>query len=327
MNIYIDTNILLSFFHLTSDDLEELGKLVVLLKQKKVRLLLPQQTSDEFHRNRENKIADAIKRFRDQKLNLQFPAMCKDYKSYAELRKLQKEYEKLHSELLSQMLKDIDACKLKADALIAQLFALATPIANSPELVERARLRMEVGNPPGKDGSFGDAINWEALMEIVKAKEDLYFISDDKDYCSPLNEDRFNEFLVREWEEAKKSKLRFYKRLSAFFKDTFPDIKLAQELEKDLLIQALASSGTFASTHNVVAKLAEYGDFTASQANDIVNAALSNNQVLWIIGDNDVRDFLSRVVNQHADNLDPEKLAEIVPHLQPEQAEVDEIPF
>ena len=41
MNIYIDTNILLSFYHLTSEDLEELKKLVALLKQKKARLLLP----------------------------------------------------------------------------------------------------------------------------------------------------------------------------------------------------------------------------------------------------------------------------------------------
>ena len=42
MNVYIDTNILLSFFHLTSDDLEELDKLVVLLKQKKIKRLLPE---------------------------------------------------------------------------------------------------------------------------------------------------------------------------------------------------------------------------------------------------------------------------------------------
>ena len=101
MNLFIDTNIFLSFYHLTSEDLEELRKLAVLLDQKKVTLYVTDQVIDEFRRNREAKIADALKRLTDQKLTLQFPQMCKDYPEYGELRELQKEYESAHSALLA----------------------------------------------------------------------------------------------------------------------------------------------------------------------------------------------------------------------------------
>jgi hypothetical protein len=55
---------------------------------------------------------------------------------------------------------------------------------------------MSVGNPPGKQGSLGDAINWEALLAEVPDGEDLYLIADDRDYLSVLNENKPKEFLV-----------------------------------------------------------------------------------------------------------------------------------
>jgi len=48
LNLFIDTNILLSFYHLTSDDLEELRKLSALLKKREVRLFVPDQVVHEF---------------------------------------------------------------------------------------------------------------------------------------------------------------------------------------------------------------------------------------------------------------------------------------
>lgn len=53
VNLFIDTNIFLSFYHLSGEDLEELDKLAVLIKKKQVQLLLPRQVRDEFYRNRE----------------------------------------------------------------------------------------------------------------------------------------------------------------------------------------------------------------------------------------------------------------------------------
>ena len=106
MNVFLDTNIFLSFYHLTNDDLEELLKLKVMLEKKNVVLFLPTQIMDEYWRNRENKIAAALKSLKDQNLKLQFPVLCKDYMEYDTLRELQKELGKQHSSLLSKIAKE-----------------------------------------------------------------------------------------------------------------------------------------------------------------------------------------------------------------------------
>lgn len=43
MNLFIDSNVFLSFYHLTSEDLTELNKLVDLLEEKEIRMYLPEQ--------------------------------------------------------------------------------------------------------------------------------------------------------------------------------------------------------------------------------------------------------------------------------------------
>jgi predicted nucleic acid-binding protein len=78
MELFIDTNVFLSFLHYSGDDLEELNKLAVLLREGRLRLLLPDQVAAEFRRNREAKIADSLKRLRDIRLAPQFPQICKD---------------------------------------------------------------------------------------------------------------------------------------------------------------------------------------------------------------------------------------------------------
>jgi predicted nucleic acid-binding protein len=330
MNLFIDTNIFLSFYHLTSEDLEELRKLAVLLDQKKVSLYITDQVCAEFARNRESKISDAIKRLADQRLNLQFPQLCKDYPEYSELRDLQKKYESVHSALLEKVDRDVAEHTLKADKTIQELFEKAKVLKTSAELIEKARIRIQIGNPPGKDGSLGDAISWEALLENGP-EEDLFFVTDDRDYVSVLNESMFKEFLFDEWKGRKKSDLILYRRRSSFFKDKFPDIKLATELEKELLIRDLANSANFAQTHSVISRLSKFTEFTTPQVNEIAQAAISNNQIRWIIEDADVEAFL-KPISQRKD-LDPAVRKEVIGLLvkpaKPEPVEVsdDEIPF
>ena len=246
MNLFIDTNVFLSFYHLSSNDLEELKKLGVVVRQGKINLLLPDQVVNEFQRNRANKIADALKRLREQRrLSIQFPQMCKEYEEYERLREIQRVYEEQFAKLLEKIDGDVESQRLKADNILQGLFALATQIKMDQHIIERARLRFDLGNPPGKNNSLGDAVNWEALLSKVPIGEPLYFISDDKDFCSPLDEGMFDPFLLGEWEKIKLSKLFFYKRLSGFLKEKFPDINLANEGEKDLLIRDLANSSSF----------------------------------------------------------------------------------
>jgi rRNA-processing protein FCF1 len=307
-HLFIDTNVLLSFYHFAGDDLEELKKLIVLLEQKKVKLYLPSQVIAEFNRNREAKIADGLKRFKEQRLSLQFPQMCRDYAEYEKLRQLQRAYETEHATLLNRLNEDITAYDLKADRITSELFRLGKQIDCSDALVGRARNRFDLGNPPGKKGSLGDALNWEALLSDVPEKSDLHFISEDRDFSSALNAEVFSGFLAEEWTKKKESTLIFYKRISAFFKEYFPDIKLATEFEKDLLIADFTNSYNFARTHSVIAKLSKYTDFTAAQVNAIVSAAVNNSQIRSIIDDPDVLEFLTSAVKGHEDLIDGENL-------------------
>lgn len=306
MNLFIDTNIFLSFFHLSNDDLEEIHKLTVLIEKGEVILWLPEQIIDEFYRNRENKISEATKKLKEQHTKPQFPQICKDYDEYPEIRELLKEYEKKLSSLIKKVSDDISARTLKADQKIAELFDKSKVINTSQELVDKARLRMDVRNPPGKDGSLGDAINWEGLLEKVPNKQDLYLIADDKDYYSVLDDNKLKDFLLDEWKHKKTANIKFFRRLSQFFKDHYPDIKLATELEKELAIQSLVNSGSFASTHSAIAQLSKYVEFNKSQVNELVQIVDSNTQVGWIICDQDVYDFYCNLVKNHGELIEAE---------------------
>lgn len=330
MNLFIDTNILLSFYHYTSDELEELKKLIVLIEQGKVQLFVPAHVITEFKRNREQKIADALKKLKEQRLNLQYPQICKDYPEYEELRTLNRSYEERHVALMNKLAADIESFSLKADHITSQLFALAQKVACGVPVVMLARTRRDIGNPPGKKESLGDAINWEALLQAVPTADDLHFISDDRDFCSPLDEELFSGFLINEWVERKKSGLVFYKRISAFFKQHFPDIEFAAELEKALLIEDLSNSSSFARTHSVVARLAQYQNFDVDQINAIVDAATRNNQVSLIIGDSDVKAFISGVIRGKEKQINPDSLAVLTAFMSPPARPPvpdDDIPF
>ncbi len=318
-NLFIDTNIFLSFYHLTGEDLEELKKLSALIEKDKVQLLLPTQVIIEFERNRDGKIADAIRHLRDQKLNFRFPQLSKEYAEYETLRGLQKNYEKTHSRLLEKIRKDVEARKLAADQLVKKLFQLGKELETTQDHIAAARLRMDLGNPPGKKGSLGDAINWEALLAADLDSDDLHFVTEDRDYFSPLNPDEFDSYLASEWEERGfTAELIVYRKLSGFFKQEFPEIKLASEVDKDLLIAQLGASRSFAKTHSVVSELSQFSEFSVYQVDAILSTATSNNQVGWILDDEDVKAFVTSVVEGKEEKLNQEALQYVFEQIEDE---------
>ncbi len=311
MQLFIDTNILLSFYALNQDDLAELSKLINAIDKQQITLLLTDQIIDEFNRNREQRIEGAIKSLRAQTFNPQFPQLCEDYPEIDSLRESLKQYEQAHISLTTKIMADIKAKNLKADRIIQSLFSLGKKLTNSNIMLDRARLRMGVGNPPGKNNSLGDAINWECLLDETLEGEDLYFITGDKDYCSALNDDEFSDFLLTEWYDKKQTKIYFYKRLSSFCKERFPEITLATARDKEFLIRDLVNSQSISQTQAAIAKLSYYTKFTAAQVNMIIAAAISNRQVVWSIEDNQVKSFLLSVVSNNKQYLDAASLATI----------------
>lgn len=311
MHLFIDTNVYLSFFHFSSDDLEELRKLAVLVRNGTITLLVPDQVRSEFRRNRDGTIADALKRLRELKFAVQFPQLCKEYEQYEAYRAALRAAEAAKSQLLEVLEADVEHSRLKADGVIAELFRHARRVAETDALLARARDRMVRGNPPGKKKTHGDALNWESLIETVDNRTDLFFVSGDGDWVSPLNDELFDSFLTHEWEEKKGSSLRFYRRLSAFLREHFRDINLATEEEKDHLIQDLSTSGNFARSRRLLRQLVGHGDFTPVQLNGIARAATTNNQIYWIMSDPDIARYIRALLGPGAQHLEADLLAEV----------------
>jgi predicted nucleic acid-binding protein len=327
INLFIDTNIFLSFYHLTTEDLEELKKLAVLIDNNEIQLFLPDQVKNEFARNRGAKIIDAMRKLQDAKFNLSFPLFAKDYQEYANLRDLMKKADGLHAQLMKNIMSDAEMEALSADKVVSALFSKAKNIVVSEKLYLKAVMRIRLGNPPGKEGSMGDAVNWECLLSEVSDQEDIYIVSGDRDFRSQLSEGEINEYLDDEWSEKKKSALYFYSKISDFFKENFPNIKIASEVERDLLIQKLAESGSFATTHVLIAKLLAQPEFSPAQVEQLVEIPGLNNQVGWIVGDPDVHSFYKGLLQKYGDKIQEDatkKLAEIVAEGEP--ASSDGIP-
>jgi hypothetical protein len=270
---------------------------------------VPDQVRFEFRRNREVKFADAISKFDKEKLDKSFPQIFQAYEEdYRALREAIDSYEKAKGRILQRVERDYRLWNLKADGIIRDLFAKAGDEAVSEKTLEAARLRMMRGNPPGKDGSHGDAINWEHLLEVISDGEDLHLIAEDKDWREKGSDTLFSPFLAYEWKHAKKSEIRYCRRLSTFFKEKYSHITLATELEKEILIGELAKSGTFKMTRSVLNRLVKYSDFTESQLKEIAKAATTNNQVYWIGDDKDIRELVTQLLGGSLDFLDEDTM-------------------
>ena len=288
INLFIDANIWLSLYHFTSDDLEQFKKLKTFLGRG-IRLFVPEQIKNEVLRNRENKIKDALDRF--ERFDIQFPAYSKHYAEYETFSIRFEELKSQHKDWLKKIKQDIGDQTLPADIVLKEVFDCTDFLLSSPQLVERGVTRYNIGNPPGKDKRYGDAINWETLLEHVPEGEDLYFVSSDKDFASVFDAKRFHPFLAQEWIEKKHSRVVFYRSLNDFFREHVRDIQLYSENEKDSLIEELQFSRSFQSTHRIIQSLSSYSGWTMQQIQDVCKAAVDNHQVGWILSDDDVFEF------------------------------------
>lgn len=295
MHVFIDTNILLNFFHFTKEEIDALSNVFASHEHGAATVHLTEQVCDEFSRNRENKIKDALKKFKDVKFAAQLPAFMKQYEEYEQIRQKSAELQELAKAISQKVDSDVVEMGLLADVLIKDIFTKSNPIHTTPELFARAQMRVLLGNPPGKNGSMGDSVNWIALLDTVPDGENIHVISEDGDYYSTLDENRPHPFLKSEWNTKKHAELFVYRTLSSFLKEHFDGVAFSYDKDKDALIESLAESGSFAVTHNLIAKLEQFGYFSLKEVQRILAAAVANNQFGWIVTDEDVYTFLKRV--------------------------------
>lgn len=311
IHVFIDTNIFLSFFAYTNDDIEELKKLVGLIKNKKIELYLTLQACREFDRNREAKILQALGEF--GKLSLPgLPRLMSHYSKGGLYSKSVKDLKKLHNDLVVKAKADALAEEFPADKLFAAIKNVESPIEEDQEELLAARLRTERNDPPGKAGSFGDRLNWEMLLSTAPENTDMHVVSKDGDFSSSIDATKPHPVLAKEWASENGGKLYLHTELGAFIAAHFPDIKVATDIERRDAINSLAGSGSFASTHFAIAKLMAFIHLlTAPEIDELVEIAQKNGQVGWIAKDSDVRSFFSEVLPLRWEKYSKEKREEL----------------
>ena len=330
MKVFIDTNILLDIYHLSGADLEELRKLKKMVEKGKVELLVSSQVVDEFWRNRERVIADALRIFRESKATAKIPNIIRVYPEARELKANVEKANEIVRTLMARAVEDIEKDALKADEVIQELLSAVTVGEVTDEILGRAKRRSDVGNPPGKKDSLGDGINWEWLLEqeIEFWDDELIIISADGDYESELTKGKPREYLLREWKKKNHGcTLVLEKSLTGFLATRFPGIQLAEEIDKIEEIERLENSSNFATTHRAIAALNKYDDFKDAEIRRIVRAYLENSQVAWILGDVDVKTFGRKVVDLAKSPETKEACAELRQRLDELEEDDDEIPL
>lgn len=305
LHVFIDTNVWLSFYSFTNDDLEQLRKLIALVKADKLKLYTDDHLKDEFYRNRERKLDESIRDFSKGTIVKGVPRYMRDYPEAEKYSESVEAAAKLRDAMITRTKEEARAKILAADKLFADILGVSPPTKADAKIMSAALDRRLKSNPPGKYPSLGDQIHWEILLRDVPEGVDLHVVSKDGDFESTLNKGVAHPFLVDEWQERKKGQMLLHNELRPFLNSKFPDIKLAVDVEKNAAMSKLIDAGNFQATHNAIDALSLFkNDLSWEDADKLFKAGLSNTQIRWIGSDKDVREFYQLLIEKFKDKLD-----------------------
>ena len=333
--LFIDANVFLKFYDFATEDLDELLKLRDRIRDGHVVLYVTSQVFDEVKRNREGKLATSFSRLLKDTVPNQYPNYAKDEEAlYREVRSAQRRLQEARKKLIKKIRERIRERKLRADVVLSELFLAARREDHDSSVIERANRRVDLGNPPGKRGSIGDAVSWETLLQDVPGGEDLILVSDDADFRSQFDKGKVREFLVDEWREKKSGGLVLFLSLLEFAKEHEKTIKLGMETkrvqEQRRFVERLEASDSFEDTHLAIKALQRCFPFTVGHVRRLVEAFRDNSQVGWISEDQDVSVFFHRLYQEQSSAM-PEEIREILygtyPDLRPQAVEALDVPF
>lgn len=187
--IYIDANMYLRFFDSHSPEFKKLLKSVLEVKDK---IFITSQIEDEVLRNKVEVFLRPFNEYAKQikNVNIRLPEHLQDgeEKGLAEWNKKRKEannsidalrdeLEEITSDLIEAISKNED----NVSAVLAEIFMNA--IQETEDQMIRAKKRKEVGNPPGKkEDPLGDQLSWEQLLETIDSLDNLWIVTNDRDY-------------------------------------------------------------------------------------------------------------------------------------------------
>ena len=289
---------------MSQGDLEELRKIARLATNERVTLHISSQIKDEFELNREAVIRQSLAQFEKSDFQLHRPNIVRVHSESTELEQLQSRFRELTKSLSARIIQEGRDRETTADKVISELFNSTSISIVSEEVITRGLRRVDLGRPPGKKDSCGDAIHWEWLLETVPAFQDLHVISRDGDFESSIEDGALSRYLADEWARKKVSTCILHCKLEEFLKAHFPDVRLADEIDKLAAIEKLENSPNFATTHNAIERLMTFDDYSREEVLRLISAYQTNNQINWILGDDDVKQFAHKIVTlAHARSL------------------------
>jgi len=217
MNLFIDVNIYLNYFKMSSENTDSLDVLLKILKTKdNLRLLLPEQVLQEYSRNRSN-IANETELVlkKQKKLKLSLPPAVRNWSEAKEAKRLFKRLNSYYGKIIKRYNGELKNENSRVDKIINEIFDKATKISEEKNIMDRAYYRMLKGNPPGKKNSYGDAIIWESILDRW-TNENLAIVTNDGDWLEKYDKKSLNRFLFQEWQEKAKKRIKVYSSLGKF---------------------------------------------------------------------------------------------------------------
>lgn len=238
MKVVIDTNIYLNFYRKRDDQsLLFIKPLIELVENNKFQLILPVQIKNEFSYWKDAIVKEQIKCLEDGlKVTMQLPDFINKSREVKKLNTAIKSLRTLKNKAIDEYRKRSFNPSSNINIGINKLFNVAIKV-DGADVVQRAYFRTLQGYPPRKgNGSFGDAIIWETLLELCP-DDDLTIVSADGDYASSEKPKKIHGFLEKEWADKTDGKsVKLYDNLGKFINDNSPEKKkpISKELiEKD----------------------------------------------------------------------------------------------
>jgi len=227
--LFIDSNVYLRFYDTANNKFKTLLQILVEIKD---NIFITEQIRDEINRNKliaainsfdanykslgltKTTLPEHLDEIADQKLS---EWNKKRNKIINEENKLKKQYCKIVSDTLQSIMKSTDVVSIELE----KIYTLAK--SPSEDVIEAARLRRELGNPPGKaKDPLGDQLSWEQFLRNYDGKE-IWIITNDGDYLSQYKGKIYlNPYLYNELKRKgnnKPPKIKLFESLSKGLED------------------------------------------------------------------------------------------------------------
>lgn len=298
-HIFIDTNVFLSYYRDSAGNTEEFARVLSKFSEnsENYKVYVNNYLKDEILRNRASVLSQKKEEFsKNFSLPKSFPSIFRLLENFNQFEKDTITSEKSFQKLIKEYMEKANQNLFEQDRFIESFFSIYTPNPITNAHKGNARERLDFGYPPGKKGSYGDALNWSYLLTEVPQDSNLYVVSKDNDFSNPLNKSEINPYLAQEWKRVKNGDIIFLDSISSLINildkadSDFEQSYISEQLEK------LINSTNFSDTHDQVEKLKSFVDkFNKEQIISFLTGFYRNAQINWISEDVDIKDFISLI--------------------------------